>query len=624
MKKWMHQMMAVLLVFSLFFGSVNTAVFAEEASDQQLEESDQIVTVDVSEYEVEEGDTAFDLLVRAVGEENVGYDDGQYGKFIHTINGVQAEGNYFWAFYVNRISAQTGADSFLVDEDDILTFKLVDWTAESDSAELEIVGIEEVQAYDDSFGFIEGATAFDLIKVVIGKDNLEYDVYDFGNFITGINGLKAEYPDYWSLVVNDESSQVGASDYVLTNGDLISFVFIENESEDEGGDADSGSEEEDPVTEEGSETERVDPEVIQSAIDSATDYILAGTIGDWNAIALRQARKEVPSSYLDQVKETLRENEGQFRTITDYERVTLGILAAGGNPTNIEGYNLVEAIYNGELTRQGLNGVVYGLIALDSAGFETPDGAAWDRERMISYLLEAQNESGGWSWDGSSTADLDTTAMAITALAPHTSQTEVEQSVNEALRYIQANASQIDNSSTASQVIIALATAGVEPNQPEDPSDSESTRLVDYLLSFQNDDGGFYWKDGYGSDSDPFSTDQAYRALVAYQLYVNGEGSLYHLPLADGEVQHGLEDVVVEEEETTNPYEKVETEPPLPSNNNEKEIDSNNTSESTDEGERLPDTATNTFNLLLVGLVLLLIGVIAFVITKRRGMMKEE
>ncbi|MFA9456369.1 DUF4430 domain-containing protein [Halalkalibacter sp. AB-rgal2] len=624
MKKWMHQMMAVLLVFSLFFGSVNTAVFAEEASDQQLEESNQIVTVDVSEYEVEEGDTAFDLLVRAVGEENVGYDDGQYGKFIHTINDVQAEGNYFWAFYVNRISAQTGADSFLVDEDDILTFKLVDWTAESDSAELEIVGIEEVQAYDDSFGFIEGATAFDLIKVVIGKDNLEYDVYDFGNFITGINGLKAEYPDYWSLAVNDESSQVGASDYVLTNGDLISFVFIENESEDEGGDADSGSEEEDPVTEEGSETERVDPEVIQSAIDSATDYILAGTIGDWNAIALRQARKEVPSSYLDQVKETLRENEGQFRAITDYERVTLGILAAGGNPTNIEGYNLVEAIYNGELTRQGLNGVVYGLIALDSAGFETPDGAAWDRERMISYLLDAQNGSGGWSWDGSSSADLDTTAMAITALAPHTSQTEVEQSVNEALRYIQANASQIDNSSTASQVIIALATAGVEPNQPEDPSDSESTRLVDYLLSFQNDDGGFYWKDGYGSDSDPFSTDQAYRALVAYQLYVNGEGSLYHLPLADGEVQYGLEDVVVEEEETTNPYEKVETEPPLPSNNNEKVIDSNNTSESTDEGERLPDTATNTFNLLLVGLVLLLIGVIAFVITKRRGMMKEE
>ncbi|WP_158318433.1 DUF4430 domain-containing protein [Alkalihalobacillus hemicellulosilyticus] len=622
MRKWLHQMMAVLLVFSLFFGSVNTAVFAEEASDQQLEESDQVVTVDASEYEVEEGDTAFDLLVRAIGEENVGYDDGQYGKFIHTINEVQAEGNYFWAFYVNRISAQTGADSFLVHEDDFLTFKLIDWTVESDSVDLEIVGIEEVQAYDYSFGFIEGATAFDLVKVVVGHDNLEYDVYDIGNFITGINGLTAEYPDYWSLVVNGESAQVGASDYLLTNEDLISFVFIENDSEDEGGDP-GNSDEENPVTEEEIEAERVDPEVIQSAIDSATDYVLAGTIGDWNAIALKQAGKEVPSSYLEQVKETLRENEGQFRNITDYERVTLGILAAGGNPTNIEGYNLVEAIYNGELTRQGLNGVVYGLLALDSAGFETPDGAAWDRERMISHLLEAQNESGGWSWDGSSSADLDTTAMVITALAPHTSQTEVEQSVNEALRYIHNNAAQIDNSSTAAQVVIALATAGVEPNQPKDPSDSESTKFVDYLLSFQNDDGGFYWKDGYGSDSDPFSTDQAYRALVAYQLYANGEGSLYHLPLADGEVQHGLK----EKDEITNPIKKEPVEPPEPvinDENDEKEIDSTNISESLDEGERLPDTATNTFNLLMVGFVLLLIGVIAFVIMKRRAMMKEE
>lgn len=57
----------------------------------------------------------------------------------------------------------------------------------------------------------------------------------------------------------------------------------------------------------------------------------------------------------------------------------MGALAAGEDPTNIEGYNLVQAIYNGNVTKQGLNGVAYALIALDSANFEVPSSAKWTR-----------------------------------------------------------------------------------------------------------------------------------------------------------------------------------------------------------------------------------------------------
>ncbi|WP_062049407.1 prenyltransferase/squalene oxidase repeat-containing protein [Bacillus sp. JCM 19034] len=374
------------------------------------------------------------------------------------------------------------------------------------------------------------------------------------------------------------------------------------------------------------EPEKVDPEVIQSAIDAASDYLLTDAIGDWAAVALNRAGKEIPEQYLEQVKETLRERNGEFRNITDYERITLGILAAGADPTDIEGYNLVEQIYNGNLTRQGLNGVAFGLIALDSGNFEIPEDAEWDRERIISHLLAEQHENGGWGWNGVDD-DIDTTAMVIAALAPYQSQSDVKESIDAALNYIENNTTLIDNSSTAAQVIIALASIGIEANQYEFEKNGESLKLVEYLISYQNEDGGFYWKNGYGSDSDVFSTDQALRGLVAYQLYLQGEEGLYHFSIAEEEVpeeEPKKKEEVDEEEEpeivnsdttqstkegnggTIDPSKNKETTTPV------------ETIERTSEGEQLPNTATNSLNLLFGGFVLLLVGVTVILISRKR------
>lgn len=633
MKKWIHQLMTGLLVFTLFFGSVNTAILAEEAAELQ-EESNAIVEVDVSEYEIEDGDTAFDLLVRHVGEENVEYDEYPFGKLVHTINEVKAEDPDYWAFYINGISAPVGADSYTVEADDTITFLYVDQSTEIPSVTLKVFNFDEDNLYPSTWpiNYIGEPTAFDLVKVSVGRDNLGYDEYDFGNMITSIYGVEPEEMQFWSFFLNGNASDIGASNYLLQPNDEIVFQLTEftvDDSDDNDNEQDNNGSDDNDLSEETPELESIDPEVIQGAIDSASDYLLSESIGDWAAIALSRAGKEIPDRYLEQVKETLKENNGEFRNITDYERITLGILAAGGNPTNIEGYNLVEAIYNGNLTRQGLNGVVYGLIALDSANFETPDDAEWDRDRMITHLLAAQNEDGGWSWDGGHFADVDTTAMVMTALAPYESQSNVEASIEAALNYIEDNVALIDNSSTAAQVIIALASIGEEANQFEFEKNGESLKLVDYLLSYQNEDGGFYWKDGYGSDSDVFSTDQALRSLVAYQLFLQEEEGLYHLPLADGEVQYGLEEVIEEEEEeeeelieTPRPQEKVKEDnggTVDPTNGKKTETTSpSKVSEKTSEGERLPDTATNTFNFLFIGFVLLLIGVVAFIISKKR------
>ncbi|WP_062049409.1 DUF4430 domain-containing protein [Bacillus sp. JCM 19034] len=239
MKKWFHQLMTVLLVFSMFFGSVNTAAFAEDAPDVQLAQSNTIVEVDVSQYAIEDGDTAFDLLVKYVGEENVEYDQYSFGKLVHTINGMKAEGNDYWAFYINGISAPVGADNYAVEVNDVLTFLYVDEFTETESVMLKVLNSDEENIYPNSWAinYIGEPTAFDLVKISVGRDNLEYLEFDFGNMITSIYGEEPEENQFWSLIVNDIFSEVGASDYTLQPNDeivfqLVEFIFDEEDDAD--------------------------------------------------------------------------------------------------------------------------------------------------------------------------------------------------------------------------------------------------------------------------------------------------------------------------------------------------------------------------------------------------------
>ena len=54
---------------------------------------------------------------------------------------------------------------------------------------------------------------------------IEYQVFDFGNLITSINGLAADSSHYWGLYINDEFSLVGASDVTLKKNDKVSWVY---------------------------------------------------------------------------------------------------------------------------------------------------------------------------------------------------------------------------------------------------------------------------------------------------------------------------------------------------------------------------------------------------------------
>ncbi|OLS40312.1 DUF4430 domain-containing protein [Bacillus sp. MRMR6] len=594
-KIWLVLLLVVSMLTSGFQAPVLAAEQSAGSTVKVIGADEGIPLQTETVVELTGSENATEALIKAVGEENVEFSDTAYGRMLNGIKGLKAEGTHFWAFYINGIMAQVGADSYKVKQGDKLSFRYTDWTKPAENtASLKVLDKAD-QTLNDSpeITFFDNPTAFDLLFVTLGSDKVEYLDTQYGKMITSVNGIAAEGTYFWAFYVNGQSATVGADSYQLQAGDEISFKYQSWEDAPADDDNDNGTT---PPTE-----GTVSEAELNQSVEAATQYVLSHEITEWEAVALRGAGKTIPSNYLEKVKSIIKERQGNFSRITDTERYVLGILAAGADPTNIEGYNLVDSIYNGNVTKQGLNGVAYALLALDSANFELPASAKWSREGLVNYLLERQNADGGWAWDGSATSDIDTTGMVLTALAPYKKQSEVLEKVEVAVQYLadKYSKAKIDNSSTASQVIIALSALGIDSNGSLFRKDDIS--LLHYLISFQNADGGFDWQGG--DVSDVFSTQQGIQAVVAYQLFNLGKGSLYHLPVIAQEPV--TDDPVIEKPETDKPI----TESPVV----EKTTEQPNTN-----SHKLPNTATEHYNLLVAGGLLMLIGSLYFFMQRRR------
>ena len=162
---------------------------------------------------------------------------------------------------------------------------------------------------------------------------------------------------------------------------------------------------------------------------------LAGTTpGDWFPIGM--SRLGVTDDYDGYLAVLRQKVEKRYVTkdklsrakATEWHRISLAVLAAGGDPTsfgkNADG-SAIDLIADGTydrgrtapLGRQGINGWIWGLIALDSMRYPVPDGAFYTRDDLITAILSQQLCDGGFALTGSA-ADPDITAMAVQALAP--------------------------------------------------------------------------------------------------------------------------------------------------------------------------------------------------------------
>lgn len=276
----------------------------------------------------------------------------------------------------------------------------------------------------------------------------------------------------------------------------------------------------------------------QDAKEASLNWLIANTApgptvgpvgGEWTVIALARAGRVDASSpqmraYLRGLNRALRLDGGDLRRFTDFQRVALALTSLGFDPTDYQGRDLLAEyrtfvpFAQRNSANQTINADIFALITLDAGGFEG------DRDAYIRSILDAQRTNGTWGL-GTTTMplDVDTTAMAIQALAPYYGDNAaVTAAVDRALGWLRGRT--LSDPEGVAQMIVALAALAALGNDFAD----EAGEYVSLLMrSFDARSGAF--RRAPGGPINMMTTEQAAYALVAYYRMINGMTALYDM-----------------------------------------------------------------------------------------------
>lgn len=142
----------------------------------------------------------------------------------------------------------------------------------------------------------------------------------------------------------------------------------------------------------------------QTAYDRASAYLTAavsapryGSLGgEWTVLALARGGTDTETAYFTgycaALEQTVREANGVLseRKYTEYSRVILALSALGKDARDVAGFDLTLPLGDYEKTAaQGVNGVIYALLALDSRDYPMPQNAAASTQATRQLYVDA-------------------------------------------------------------------------------------------------------------------------------------------------------------------------------------------------------------------------------------------
>lgn len=262
--------------------------------------------------------------------------------------------------------------------------------------------------------------------------------------------------------------------------------------------------------------------------------------GEWTILGVASSGAPVPNAYLtgykDRVWQQVIASQGILtqNKYTEYSRLILALTAIGEDVTKVSGINLLEKLTDlSLLKKQGINGPVYALLALDSHGYPEADATGTaepvTRQALLHWILQQEITAedgirGGFSLGGGAHADADITGMVLQALAPYRNQGPVSEAIDRGLKALnrmeKADGSfeswGTETSESIVQVIVAKGALGMDAG-----------RHVEALLKYYKKGYGFEHVIGDGGSL--LATEQALYALTAYKLQVTEGRSLYNM-----------------------------------------------------------------------------------------------
>ncbi len=282
---------------------------------------------------------------------------------------------------------------------------------------------------------------------------------------------------------------------------------------------------------------------------TVTEPAFGTTAGEWTVFGLARGGYYAKDNayftdYYDRIVETVNTTAAKVNLngalhkskSTDNSRLIVALSAIGKDATSVGDWDLVEAYSaNGFdwIKKQGINGSIWALIALDSGSYATTDATI--RQQCVDSIVSLQHDDGGWSLMANKTyaSDPDITGMALTALYPYRDQPAVAEACAEAFTCL--SGLQHDNGTFASGgaecsescawVIIACTAWGINPDT-NSRFIKNGNSVVDGLLAHYVEEEAMF-QHVIGGGANAMGTDQGCYGLVAYDRFVKGKTALY-------------------------------------------------------------------------------------------------
>lgn len=484
----------------------------EKPSEEPTQGEDITVTVTISTPDgtwlsksvtVKKGSTVYHAFTKALegsGITAVGAESGYIRSMTKggvTYGEFTAGPNSGWLYKVNgRLPSLPLTQQAVADKDYVLWYYTSDWKTDPDAGKM---GDEEVTAADvikliDAIGTVSKYSGNAIAAARTAYNKLPADQKKLVTNYDKLTAAEAAYAEILKALREDETQTGDVTGWRKTHSDMLDTV--------------------------------------------KTDELTFGS--EWLVIALARSGRDVPDSYYDSVVKAVQSAKGQLsdKKSTEYARTILALTAIGKDPADVGGYDLLAGLADmDDVTYQGINGAIFALLALDSGKYDVPaaaeGGTQTTRDGLVAYILAQQLSDGGWALSGTS-ADPDVTAMALQALAPYrTGDETVDAAVDKGVQLL-SDMQLADggysswgtlNSESCAQVLIALATLGIDP-----VSDSRFVKngltVLDALLAYAVSGGFRHTVDG---EADAIATEQALCALTAYARLLDGKTALYDM-----------------------------------------------------------------------------------------------
>ena len=281
----------------------------------------------------------------------------------------------------------------------------------------------------------------------------------------------------------------------------------------------------------------------QMALDdssAAAQWIVENQKGDygygseWEVFTLTRSGRPLSeaqiAAYLDSVETTYK---GQTKPIdrkpTTQARVALTLTVLGQNAADFRGLDFISMLVNNPDMEVGSNEPAWTLIALDTMGYEVPQGAKWDRDSLIDEMLTYQTPNKGFGLFNNKQSNVDMTGMILQALAPYylKGEAKVVEAVDGALDYLR---DAMDDSAgygsveSGAQVLTALTALDMDPLDKANGFAVRKSNLITGLHSYRTEEGF-----AFNGAVTAMSNIQALYAMESYIRFHDHETRLYDL-----------------------------------------------------------------------------------------------